>query len=162
MSRRAEQLAAKFDLTVGEFTTLIEGCSAEDWLLICAEEQWPVGFVAQHVALAIRFHVGWLRHIAAGDPRLDVSRSELDQTNAHFAERFADVGREQVLRTLQRNAGSARSFVAGLDDDQLARTAEVMLLGGVVVSLDQVIEQVLIGHIMGHRLSVERTISPPA
>jgi hypothetical protein len=37
-----------------------------------------------------------------------------------------------------------------------------MLLGGVVVSLDQVIEQILIGHIMGHLLSVERTISPPA
>jgi hypothetical protein len=160
MSRRAQQLAAQFALTVDEFTTLIEDCSADDWRLICAAEQWPIGFVAQHVALAIRFHVGWLRQIAAGDPRLDVSRAELDQTNAHFAERFADVSREQVLRTLQRNASTARTFVAGLDDDQLARTAEVMLLGDVVVSLDQVIEQILIGHIMGHLLSIERTLSP--
>lgn len=159
MSRRAQQLAERFDSTVTEFSTVIDGCGPEDWQLVCEEEQWPVGFVAQHVVLAMRFHVGWLRGIAAGDTRLDVTRTELDQTNAHFAERFADVSREQVLRTLRRNAASARSFVAGLDDDQLARTAEVMLLGGVIVSLDQIVENILIGHVMGHLLSIERTVS---
>lgn len=158
MSQRAQQLADQFGLTVAEFEALIEHCDDTDWRLICAAEQWPVSFVAQHVALAIRFHLGWLRHVSVGDTRLDATRAELDQTNAHFAARFADVDREQVLRLLRRNATSARTFVAGLGDEQLGRTAEAQLLGGAVVSLDQLIEHILIGHIMGHLLSIERSL----
>lgn len=158
MSERSEELTQRFNITAERFALLIERCDNDAWRLVCAAERWPVGVVAQHVALAVRFHLGWLRQIVAGDNLIETTRAELDQANAHYAERFTTVTQEQVLRTLRRNARSADSFLTALDDDALGQTAQVAFLGNVVVSVDQLIEHVLIGHITGHMRSIAATL----
>jgi len=154
MSERAAELTRRFNETAERFARLVESCDAAGWRTVTTAEQWPVGVVAQHVALAPRVHVSWLRQMLAGDNLIEVTRTELDQANAHYAERFSGVTQEQVLRTLRRNVGSAAGFIAGLDDEALGRTAQVALLGNVVVTVDQLTEHVLIGHIAGHMRSI--------
>jgi hypothetical protein len=158
MSERATELTQRFNITAERFALLVERSDNDIWRLVCAAERWPVGVVAQHVALAVRVHLGWLRQIVAGDNLVETTRAELDQANAHYAERFATVTQEQVLRTLRRNVRSADSFLTALDDDALGQTAQVAFLGNVVVTVDQLIEHIFIGHITGHMRSIVATL----
>jgi hypothetical protein len=105
-----------------------------------------------------------LRHfraIADGKPLGVWTRTELDRLNAESGERYADADRNESLEMLRRTGEEVAQFVAGLTDEQLSR------VGAYVewipeMSVDEWIERVLIGHIVGHQAGMQAVVDLPA
>ena len=76
----------------------------------------------------------------------------LDQVRKSFN---GATSKADVLRELREGAASAAAYVRGLSDDQLDRTGELALAGGVTVNTQALIEGgVLIDHVRGHLASI--------
>jgi len=85
-------------------------------------------------------------------------------SNAAFPEQHADVTKPQVLELLNSNTASALDLIRGLSDEQLQRgiggrdQQALLQWCGEARTVDQLIEQLLIGHVLLHRSSVRATV----
>ena len=96
MSERSRELVAQFEQTNEEIVAVVESCTPEEWQTICAEEQWPVGVTAHHVA---EFHLvikGWVETVVAGQP-LTITYDEIDAINARHREEHPDPTQAETL-----------------------------------------------------------------
>lgn len=160
MGDRARALAERFEQANRELIAAIEECSEARWRTRCLAEDWSVGVTAHHVAEHYPLIVFCVRALAGGQPLPALSRAKIDQLNAHHARLQADCGREETAALLRRNGAAAASLTRGLADEQLDRSAAVPFLGGAVLTAEQVIEQVLIGHIHNHLRSIRAAEHP--
>ena len=158
MSERAHELAGRLDQANNDLVALLEGCTEEQWRMPCADEERPVGVVVHHVAGALRAVSGWVRAVVAGEAPPNLTRDDIDALNATQAARHPTPAREATLQMVRSNGAEASAFVAGLSDEQLARTGSMPLWGERPLSADQVIRHVLIAHVTGHTDSIRRTL----
>ena len=98
------------------------------------------------------------------DPVQGWSVEAVAEGNAAFAEQHADVTKPQVLELLNSNTASALDLIRGLSDEQLQRgiggrdQQALLQWCGEARTVDQLIEQLLIGHVLLHRSSVRATV----
>lgn len=155
MASRSEDLAARFEQAVGEFTKTIEGCSDEQWGAKCSAEGWSVAQTAQHVSGQFPLEMEYITAVAEGRPLPAYSWDDINGKNDGRAGRNAAVGKAEVLRELKEGAASTAAYVRGLSDEQLDRKAALPLANGAEVSAQQLIEGgVLIDHVNGHLQSI--------
>ena len=156
MGERAQALANRFDETNREIISTVEKCSDAQWRTKCAGENWSVGVVAHHVAGG---HAGIARIVetlAAGQPLPPMTMEMLDQVNAQHAQEQANCTKQETLELLRKNGASAVATVRGLSDEQLQKSGTLM--AGRSMSVEQVIEGVLVGHVKGHLDSIRSAI----
>jgi uncharacterized damage-inducible protein DinB len=155
MSQRAEALAKQFEQANNEFATAIEHCPETAWASKCQPEGWPVGVTAHHVAEGTAAISGLVQMAAAGQALPPLTPEQLDQGNAEHAQKFANVTKQECLDLSRRNGESAAAMVRRLSDEQLDRTGT--LFGG-SMSSQQMIENILIGHVQGHLQSIRGAV----
>jgi hypothetical protein len=157
MGARADMLAKQFEAKAGELTDTIEKLSDVDWKKVTAAEKWPVGVTAHHVAGAHEPIAGMAKAISSGQTLPPFTMAMLDEANAKHAKDFAGCTKAETLALHKKGVASAAATVRGLSDPDLDRTG-TLLTGMPAMSVQQIIEGVLINHVREHLDSIEATV----
>lgn len=157
-SPRAAQFAEQFASVNNEMIACVTQCSDDDWRATCADEGWPVGVVAHHVASVLPAFMQFVDVLASGDalpPR--ISMDKVNQNNAQHAQDYGDVGKSDVLDLLRTHGPSVVQLLSGLSESQLEHSSTAF--GGRELSVAQLVEMVVIGHSRIHLASMQRAIA---
>jgi len=157
MAERSEALAAKFEEANNDVIAMVESASDDQWSAVCADEGWSVGVVAHHIGGGYPLIAGLVQALASGADIPPLTTEQLDQANAKHAEEHANATKEETLEMLRTGGAAAATAVRGLSDEQLDRSSTV-IAGAPDMSVEQVIENVMIGSAAGHGASIKKTI----
>lgn len=158
-SVRSHALAEQFEQANREVIEAVERCPEQHWRAVCAAEGWTVAVVAHHVGWAHAVVLEWAQSMAAGQGMPAVTMQEIDEVNRQHAEQHVSCTRTEMLALLRVGGAAAASAVRNMDDAALDRSAPVALLGGQVLSVEQLITRILIGHPRGHLASIASTLA---
>ena len=153
MSTKTEALAARFEQASNDFASTIKALSDAHWQAKTAEEGWTVAATAHHAAGSTGPISMIAQSAATGSPMPPITADGLNDMNAEHAQQYAHVSREDTLALLRETTAPAASLVRALSDDQLSGKATLPL--GMELTAEQIIENVLIGHITGHAASIQ-------
>lgn len=156
MSTKAAALAAQFEQASKDFASKIQGLSEHHWRANTPEEGWSVAATAHHAAGSSGPIAMMVQAAATGSPMPPITMEGLNQMNADHAKQHAAASREETLALLQDTTAPAASMVRGLSDEQLS--AKAMMPFGMEMTAEQIIENVLIGHITGHAASISAAL----
>jgi hypothetical protein len=156
MGQRSQALAEQFEQANRQMTATIERCSDAQWKTKTPGETWPVGVVAHHVAQALEAVAGIVRQVATGQPLPPMTMDDLHKMNAEHAKQYATVTKDETVALLRKNGAAAAGTVRGLSDEQLDRSAPV--LGGPLMTAQQLVERGLIGHVKEHHGSIQAVV----
>ena len=157
MAERAEALAAKFEQENNAVVSTVEQASDDQWKAICKEEGWSVGVTAHHIGGGYPLIAGLLQGLASGADIPPLKAEQLDEANVQHAKEHANCTKEETLEMLRTGGAAAAAAVRGLTDEQLDKTSSV-LAGAPDMSVEQVIENVLIGSATTHLASIKQSI----
>ncbi len=152
MSERARTLAERFEQANRELIHTVEGLSDAQWRTKTAGEGWSVAVVAHHVAGGHAALSGLVQKIANAEP-VAVDMDALHKRNAEHAVQHAHTTKAETLALLRQNGAAATAAVRGLGDAQLDRVG-----GSMGMTAAQVIERILIGHVVDHHGSIRKAI----
>jgi hypothetical protein len=158
MGAKAEDLAKRFEAKVQDATAVIEKLSDAEWKRVTTAEKWPVGVVAHHVAMAHEGISRIVKTVASGQPMPHFTLAMLDDMNAKHAKDHANCTKAETLALHQKNAATAATIVRGLADAELAKTGTV-LADAPPMSVEAVVNNILISHIDEHIGSIRRTLA---
>ncbi|MDP9238579.1 MAG: maleylpyruvate isomerase N-terminal domain-containing protein [Chloroflexota bacterium] len=153
MGTKTEALAAKFEQACKDFESKIRGLSDADWQAKTPEEGWTVAATAHHAAGSTGPISMIANSAATGSPMPPITADGLNQMNADHAKQYANVSREDTLALLSETTEPAADLVRGFSDEQLTGKAKLPL-NGMELTAEQIIENVLIGHITTHAASI--------
>jgi hypothetical protein len=162
MQQRVQDLATRFAQVNEAIRNLVEPCTAAQWQTLCAAEGWSVGVTIHHIANGYD-QEGWvaglIRAILAGQappPHPADLHPERDY-NAWHAQQFAACTQEETLRLLRHNEAAVLRLIEGLQDEDLERT-DPASSDRDPITLQKIIEQVLIDHAQEHLNSLRATL----
>jgi DinB superfamily len=154
MGARADMLARQFEAKAAELTDTIEKLSDADWNKLTAPEKWSVGVTAHHAAEPI---AGMAKAVATGQTPPPITMQMLDDMNAKHAKEFAGCTKADTLALHKKGVASAVATVRGLSDAELDRTG-TLLTDMPAMSVQQIIERVLINHVGEHLDSIRAVV----
>jgi hypothetical protein len=158
MATRAEQLAGRFEAVNDEMSALVMDCTGQQWRQPSATEGWSVGVVAHHVGEVQGAFARMVAALAAGRTFTPTSSmDEVHRSNAQHDVDYAAVGKPEALDALRESRAAIAPVLRDLDDGQLDRTAGTF--GGHQLSVAQVVEMVVIGHVAEHLASLRATLA---
>jgi len=160
---RSVGLADQFEAAQESFINLVESLTDEKWRIRGVntpelrqndeDESRPVGVIAHHVASTQPWIMGRIRAIIEDGPTPPV---DFKIINAEHAIEHADATKAEVLGLLRESQHRITDEVRVIPDHMLDK--ERQLPTG-VMTVQQRIERVLIGHMRAHQASIEATIS---
>lgn len=155
---RTDERASQFEAVNAEIIAIVTDCGDEQWRLTAANDERTVGVVAYHAAETNGAFARIIQTLAAGGTYTpSVSMEEVHQLNAQQARDNAEVGRQETLDLLRANGDAILHALRNIDDDQLERTAGTF--GGHEMTINQVMEWVVIGHTAEHLESIRATLA---
>ena len=161
MGARAESLAKQFEAKAAEMTTTIEKLSDSDWKKVTTAEKWPVGVTAHHVAGAHEPISGIVKTVAAGQAMPNFTMAMLDEMNAKHAVEAAGCTKAETLDLHKKGVATAAAIVRSLADADLDKSGTV-LSGMPAMSVQQIVEGILINHVQEHMTSIRATVGTKA
>jgi hypothetical protein len=150
-ARTQELLAASAD-----FVGFVRSCTADEWQRTCAEEGWPVGVVAFHVARGHAVVRGWLQSLREGRD-VTLTPAALDADNAAMASEAQSVTQSDVVELAEHNIEDLARFLRTLSDADLAMSARFGPGGGDEVSVGRLAGSR--GHLDRHLASIRATLA---
>ncbi|HYI14005.1 MAG TPA: hypothetical protein VEX37_01340, partial [Thermomicrobiales bacterium] len=100
---------------------------------------------------------GIIERLAAGEAyKPNVSMEEVHESNARHARENETIGKPETLDVLRSNGEAILTMLDGIDDEMLDRTAGVF--GGHEMTVTQVLEWVVIGHVAEHLGTIRDTL----
>ncbi|HKQ66988.1 MAG TPA: DinB family protein [Methylomirabilota bacterium] len=157
MAGKAEALAKQFETKVQEATGVFDRLSDADWKKVTSAEKWSVGVVAHHVAGGHEGISGIIKTVAGGQSVQGFTMDMLHDMNAKHAKEFASVSKAETIALHKKNAATAAAIVRGLSDADLGKSGTV-LTGMPPMSVEQIVNGILINHVDEHLKSVRATI----
>src|SRR5262249_19293207 len=140
-----------------EMTAIIEKLSDADWKKVTTAEKWPVGVTAHHVAGAHEGIAGMTKTVASGQTLPPFTMAILAETNAKHAKEFAGCTKAETLAVHQKGVATAAGIVRGLSDADLDKKG-TLLTGMPPMTVQQIIENILINHVQEHLGSIRATV----
>ncbi|MEZ4520556.1 MAG: DinB family protein [Thermomicrobiales bacterium] len=164
MDSRGYQLANAFDAATDRLVERIRSMSDTQWTAKASGEEWTVAQEALHLGIWMDIEGDWYARLANGKAALPLSKDAADRINAWLIAENPEPTREQVLLSIAGNRTLVRHLLIGLSDDQLARTiplgkAFVSGSNDVEISLDDLANRMLVGHVENHLQTIEATIA---
>jgi hypothetical protein len=154
MSARTDGLAKKVEQANNDLRAAIEESTPEQWRAKCADGEWTQGFSAFHAANSVGFISGMVQGLADGQTLPPMTMADIDQQNAGQLAEHADSTQGQALELIKANSPASLQMLRGLSDEQLDRKVS-LLTGMPEMSVEQVIEMLMIGHTVGHTASIK-------
>jgi hypothetical protein len=160
--QRVQDLATRFAQVNEAIRHLVEPCTETQWQTPCVAEGWAVGVTVYHIAAGYD-QEGWvaalIRAVLAGQARpphpADL-HPERDY-NTWQAQQAAACTPEETLRLLQHNEAAVLQLVEGLQDEDLDKVAPTSS-GRTPISLQAILEHILINHAHEHLKSLQATL----
>ena len=156
MAAKTEALAKQFEAKAQEATGVLERLSDADWKKTTASEKWTVGVVAHHMAGAHEGISNIIKAVAAGQSMGNFTMQLLHDMNAKHAQEHAGANKAETIALHKKNAATAAAVVRGLSDADLAKSGTV-LSGVPPMSVEQVINGILLNHVEEHLKSIRAT-----
>jgi len=156
MAAKTEALAKQFETKVQEATGVLERLSDADWKKTTASEKWTVAVVAHHMAGAHEGIANIIKAVAAGQSMGNFTMQMLHDMNAKHAQEHAGATRADTIALHKKSAATAAAVVRGLSDADLAKSGTV-LSGMPPMSVEQVINAILLSHVEEHLKSIRAT-----
>jgi hypothetical protein len=153
MTQRSESLATRVQQANDALLAAVEHSTAEQWQARCADGDWTQGFSGYHAGASIGNITGMVQAMADGQPFAPVTFDQIDQMNAEFPSQHADCTKDETLGLIRQNGPASVAFVRGLSDEKLDRKVS-LAVGLPEMSVEQVIEMLLVGHPAGHVQSI--------
>ena len=160
---RSAGLADQFEAAQQSFINLVESLTNEQWRMRGVntpelrqndeDESRTVGVIAHHVASTQPWIMSRIRAIIEDGPTPPV---DFKIINAEHAIKHADATKAEVMGLLRKSLRGITNEVRTIPDNMLDK--ERQLPTG-VMTVQQRIERVLIGHMKAHQASIEATIS---
>ena len=157
MGARSDMLAKQFEERANALTETIEKMSDADWKKVTTAEKWPVGVTAHHVAGAHEPISGMVKAVASGQTLPPFTMQMLDESNAQHAKDFASCSKAETIALNKKGMASASAIVKGLSDADLTKSGTLMT-GMPAMTVQQIVEGVLINHVNEHLGSIKATI----
>lgn len=155
---RAAELAAEFGDLQNLAVATVSGADHDQWQQTTEAEGWTVAATAHHLAIVQRGFVGMIEKLAGGEtysPTIDMEA--IHKSNAEHAREYAAADRAETLDILESSGADMARLIRSIDDGQLERIAGTF--GGNELTVAQVIEYVVIGHLREHSTSIQKTIA---
>jgi len=157
MGARSDTLAKQFEAKAGEMTAVLEKLSDADWKKVATGEKWPVGVMAHHVAGAHEGIAGMTKTVASGGTLPPFTMAMLNEMNAKHAKDFSNCTKAETLALHQKGVAIAAGIVRGLSDADLDKKG-ALLTEMPTMTVQQIIENVLINHVQEHLGSIRATV----
>jgi hypothetical protein len=151
---RAHELAERFAGLNEELVTFVQECPRSVWQSPCPDDGRSVGVVAHHIASSHAPLVQLMMVVANGEPAPSLTGAMLDQANADHTARHANCTPEEVIDLLRTDGRAAAEAIRSLNEEQLVRRASGELFGA-RMSVAELVENVLIGHMVLHFASMK-------
>ena len=163
MSTQGYALAAAFDAATERLVERIREMSAAEWSARASDDSWSVAQEALHLGVWMDVEGDWYARLAHGKIALPLSGDAADRINDHLMADNPTPTREQVLLEIAGNRTLVRHLLIGLSNEQLARTiptsrAFVSGSDDVQISLADLAQRMLVGHVTSHLEAIEKTI----
>lgn len=158
MGAKADMLAKQFEEKARELTEAIEKMSDAEWKKVTTAEKWPVGVTAHHVAGSHEPIAGMAKAVASGQTLPRFSMDMLNEMNAQHAKDFAACTKAETLALHKKGVATASGVVKGLSDAELDKSGTLMT-GTPAMTVQQIIEGVLIDHVNDHLGSIRATLA---
>ena len=158
MGERTEELARLMEDSNSALIAFVESLTDEQWRRTCADEQWSVGVVANHIANGYDQDgrvAAMVRVIVEGTLPPPPWPPDYNDANA---KRFVGRTRAETLDYLRRNGAAAARLIRELGDTDLDRTF-TSSGGRPPRRLGDMLEYVLIGHAQEHLASMRNAIA---
>lgn len=157
MGARTEELAGRFEAVNADLLALVEPLSDEHWFSTCDDEGATIAAVVSHVGGSYRAIGTWIGSVASGEETPSITRAEINAGNERLFDRHARRPKDEALDAYRRNAAAAAERVRALTDDELTRSRFLPHFDR-TFTVDELVEQVLIGHPTGHLASLRKTL----
>jgi uncharacterized damage-inducible protein DinB len=159
MSERAQALADQFEQANQAVIEAVEAASDDDWSRLCEGGQRTVAALAYHIGGAHEALVEYgARPIVEGTPLPQIAMDQINAMNAEDARRHANGPKAGAVALLRENGAKASTFLRGLTDDNLKRSAVLPQLGQEFTA-EAFIEHVIIGHPRQHLESMRQAMA---
>ncbi|TAK57339.1 MAG: DinB family protein [Dehalococcoidia bacterium] len=156
MNTKADALATRFEQACRDLASTINGMNDLAWNSTTSEEGWTVAAVAHHAA-GSSVPISMMAEAAGtGAPMPPLTMDALNQMNANHAMQYTNVSRAETLALLRETTGAAAATVRSLSDEQL--NGKAVMPFGAEMTAEQIIENVLIGHLIGHGASITAAV----
>ncbi|MEZ4707267.1 MAG: hypothetical protein R3A44_08680 [Caldilineaceae bacterium] len=152
----SHSLADQFSQINEEVVTFVDNCSAALWQAPCLDDGRTVAVVAHHIASSHALIAPLITMVATQAPIPDWNVEMLHAGNAQHAAEHSNCTQAEVLALLRSNGGEAANTVRNLSTAELGNAVHISLFGA-TMSTQQVIENVLIGHVAGHFEALKST-----
>jgi hypothetical protein len=153
MSQRAEELATQFEKANDSLAEAVQQMSGPEWAATTPEEGWSVAAAAHHAAISAEPLTAFVQCAATGQPLPPITPERLNEMNAQHAKDFHNVSKEDVVSVIQKNVPPTAALLRSLNDEQLQKQAQTPF--GMAMTTEQIIENVLIGHVQQHLASMQ-------
>lgn len=153
MPTRASQYIEQFSTANDRLVETVKSLSDEAWKQTTTAEGWSFGVCAHHAAASTEPIAGLIQMLATTGTLPPFSTEELDRGNAEHAIAAANCTKDEVLQLLRTSGENAVRMLGTLSDEQFDRRAVFGPTGE--ISAAQLTEAILIGHLEGHRASLE-------
>ncbi len=158
MSARATDLANQTDDAINQVIAFVERVPDDRWTAFCGPEQCTVAALASHIASSASGVLNFLvKPVSQGEPPLPITPEQFHAGNAENARENANRARVDVVADLRTNGAEASSYLRGLSDEELQRSA-VLFFRPEPVTTDFIIEHVLVNHSLGHLESMRAAV----
>lgn len=155
---RTHEIGQQFEDLNDEVAAIIEGCSDQEWQAVSVGEGWTIAAVAHHIAIVQQAFVGMVEHFSRGRTYSpDFTMDDIHRKNAEHAQEYAQADRQECLDILASSRATMRNLIEGFDDSDLDRVAGTF--GGNALSIGQVLEHVVVGHVREHLGSMNATLA---
>ena len=153
---RAQDLITTFGKDYDEVIKTVEALTEEQWRLKTADESWPVGVVAHHLAAQTGIEaIEWA--LSGHSNPFWADMNALDAANVQHARDFADCTKEETLEDLRGTFSHVVEVIGALTDEQLK--SRCLTVGGGPSTIEQFILITIRLHIESHHGSIPKTIS---
>jgi hypothetical protein len=159
MGERAQALADRFEAAHNDLVSTIESIPDDKWQLTCQNDERPVGVVAHHVGVSYTSTFEAVRMAGTGQPVPPMSLDMLNAMNAEHAVENASCTKEDALAVIVKNGNHVRDEMANLDDALLDRDVHFPLFGPEPVTVERMLDMLVIGHIGMHLPNIKATVA---
>lgn len=161
-----EELAREFESANARFVELVRGLADEQWVATGAnapgyrfddlvDEARTIAQIASHVAnqhlIQMEIARGVVRRSMAAEPGYASA-----QANAQEVVMNPSPDRDEVVARLEAHGAVVAEFLLSLTAEQLGRS---MTFKGWTMTVEQLVDQGVIGHIRWHTLSIEEALN---
>ncbi len=151
---KTELLAGQVNDHLKALRALVEACPVDRWTDAKTSEGWNIAATASHV-LAHASAVGLACAVGAGNPpEMNVTMEMVDAGNAQAAAESASATKAAVLQQISEAGVAMVQALRDMPDDQLAMTLQLPALSSDPVTVEGIINYVILAGLTEHLASI--------